>query len=64
MHSSYWIIGGEYTDTAFSRIVAGTERVLGPYPSREAAMPIWRELADETRANCCARYTIAQELGR
>lgn len=64
MPSSYWIIGGEYTDTEFRQLVAGTERVIGPYPSREAALPVWRELADRTKANCCARYTIAQELGR
>ena len=63
-HDKYWIVGGEYTDTAFERLVEGTERVVGPFASRELALRIWRRLATETRSNCHARYTIAVELNR
>ena len=62
--SKYWIVGGEYSDTAFDRLVEGTERVFGPFPSREQALDEWRRLAAETRSNCHARYTIAEEMAR
>ncbi len=45
-------------------LVEGTERVVGPFASRELALRIWRRLATETRSNCHARYTIAVELDR
>ena len=28
----YWVIGGEYANTAFDRVVEGTERILGHVP--------------------------------
>ena len=61
MRTKYWIIGGEYADTGFDRLVTGTEQLKGPFGSREAAMSAWRELADATRSNCHARFTIAEE---
>ena len=60
-NQKYWIVGGEYTDTRFERLVAGSERLLGPYASREAALSTWRELAGATKAECHARFTIAEE---
>ena len=60
----YWIVGGEYADTSFSQIVDGTERVMGPYPSRERAMAEWQALAEATRSNCHARFSIAEEARR
>jgi hypothetical protein len=60
----YWIVGGEYADTSFSQLVGGTERVMGPYPTRENAMAAWQELAEATRANCYARFSIAEEARR
>jgi hypothetical protein len=63
-NSRYWIVGGEYTDTAFTRLVDGTERVMGPYPCRTSAMQAWQALAEQTRSNCHARFAIAEEARR
>ena len=51
MRSKYWVIGGEYTDTAFDRMVEGTERVMGPFGDRQRAM----------HAACRAALTACEE---
>lgn len=61
MNTRYWIIGGEYTDTSFSTLVAGTEQVAGPFTTRERALAVWRRFAAETSSLCNARFTVAQE---
>lgn len=61
MSRRFWIIGGEYTDTRFDRLVDGTQQVEGPFPCRDSALRAWRRLADETRANAHARYVLAEE---
>ena len=64
MCERFWIIGGEFRDTSFAELVAGTERLLGPYMSREQALTAWRGLADETRSLCTARFTVVAEAGQ
>ncbi len=61
MNESYWVIGGEFRDTGFTELVAGTERVFGPYPDREQALRAWRNLATETRSMCLARFMVVHE---
>ncbi len=61
MNERYWVIGGKFRDTGFTEMVAGTERVLGPYPNRELALRVWRNLATETRSVCTARFTVVRE---
>ncbi len=57
----FWVVGGEYADTAFTRMVPGTETIVGPLPSREAALAEWRRLSERGRAECLRRYAIASE---
>jgi len=64
MRTKYWIVGGEYTDTRFNDLVAGTECVVGPFNDRSRALDEWKRLATETRSNCHARFTIAEEVAR
>ena len=64
MNMRFWVIGGEYTDTNFNSLVSGSERVMGPCLDRDAALLAWREVAEEPRGDCHARYTIAQEPGQ
>ena len=59
--SRFWIVGGEYASTAFETLIAGSERVLGPYGERRAAEEAWRRLAEASRSQCCVRFTIAAE---
>jgi hypothetical protein len=63
MPERFWIIGGEFRDTSFAELVAGTERLLGPYANRDAALRAWRGLADETKSLCTARFTVVAEAG-
>jgi hypothetical protein len=64
MNTRFWVVGGKYTDTGFNELVSGSERVMGPYPNRDTALVAWRRVAEETRADCCARFAVAEEPGR
>jgi hypothetical protein len=59
--SNYWIIGGEYTDTNFSKMVEETRQVHGPFNRYEDALSLWHRLADKTRSICNARFVITRE---
>lgn len=57
----FWVVGGEYSCTAFKSLKHGAPEVLGPYDSREEAKAAWRAKSDETRSLATARYAIATE---
>lgn len=57
----FWIVGGEYDDQNFERLVRGTERLVGPFANRTAAEHAWRDLATATRPSCYTRFAIAEE---
>lgn len=58
---TYWVIGGEYADTSFTRMAddAAEER-FGPFDSFEAAEAEWSRLSWQTVDNCHARYRIVE----
>ena len=64
MNTRFWVIGGKYTDTGFGKLVSGSERVMGPYSDRDAALVAWRKVAEETRGDCCSRFAVAEEPSR
>lgn len=57
----FWVVGGEYSCTAFKALKNGPPQVIGPFESREEAREAWRRISDETRACATARYAIATE---
>jgi len=59
MSKQFWVIGGEYADTTFERLVNGGAKALGPYASYDAALEAWRAISIETRPVAHIRYTIA-----
>jgi hypothetical protein len=61
MSKQFWVIGGEYADTRFERLVNGGAKALGPYPSYGDALEAWREISVETRPNAHMRFTIAAD---
>lgn len=61
MGKRFWVIGGEYTDTRFSQLIDGTEKLFGPFQEQSEARAVWDRIAGETRSICTARYTIVQE---
>ena len=61
MDMKFWVVGGEYTDMSFNELVSGSECLMGPFLDRDTALFAWRQAAEDTRGNCCIRYTVAQE---
>ena len=61
MTKRFWVIGGEYEDAKFGRIIPGTETMAGPFADERKARMEW------TRRTCCpgstatTRYSIASE---
>lgn len=55
----YWVVGGHYADTGFTRIAGGRgEERLGPFKSEREALDVWRAKAFETVDDALARYHI------
>jgi hypothetical protein len=55
----YWVVGGHYADTTFTRIGGGgIEERLGPFRSERAALDVWRAKAFQTIDDALARYHI------
>jgi len=57
----FWVVGGEYSCTAFRTLKAGAPEVAGPFETREAARAAWKRLSDQTRSCATAKYAIASE---
>ena len=47
--------------TGFETVIAGTERVLGPFAERRSAEEAWRNLSEAHRSQCLMRFSIAAE---
>jgi Domain of unknown function (DUF4170) len=60
----YWVIGGEYADTAFKRIAGGgKEERIGPFETYAAAKAEWQARAWASVDNAHVRYRIVKETG-
>ncbi len=58
----YWVIGGEYADTAFDQIVGGGEEErIGPFESYEGAKAEWQARAWASVDNAHTRYRIEED---
>jgi len=57
----FWVIGGEYSCTAFKTLKNGRPDVAGPFATREEARAVWRELSDQTRSCATVKYAITAE---
>lgn len=61
MAKKYYVVGGEYADTAFTQIAAGhKEERFGPFDEHEAHV-CWRALTGKTVDNAMCRYFIRSE---
>lgn len=60
--TQYWVVGGEYADKAFSKIVPGSElERFGPFSTYDDAYEVWHRHAWETVDKCSVRYRILKE---
>lgn len=61
MSAKYYVVGGEYADTSFSRIAEGkTEERFGPFSEKEAH-DFWRGITGKTVDNAMIRFFIKSE---
>lgn len=61
MSKKFYVVGGEYADTAFTNIAVGQkEERFGPFDEREARV-CWRALTGKTVDNAMVRYFIRAE---
>lgn len=61
----FYVVGGEFADTSFSRTIEGTEmETHGPFTEKEAH-DFWRNITGRTVDNAMVRYVVkaADELG-
>ncbi len=57
----FWVIGGEYADTSFTRIQTGKElEVYGPFGEWEGALGFWRGLTSKSVDDAQVRYDIRE----
>jgi hypothetical protein len=60
----FWVVGGQFRSLGFDEIVGGTERLFGPFDTRDDAERTWRSISEQHRAQCTVRFTIVQENAR
>jgi hypothetical protein len=57
---NYWVVGGEYADSRFTRLAPGKElEVYGPF-ARDEALGFWRGLAAKSIDDAMMRYDIRE----
>ena len=61
MTERYWVIGGDYADAAFARLVPGTERMVGPFADARRARTEWTRLSRRPTATATTRFAITTE---
>ena len=60
--SRFWVVGGEYTDTSFTRLAAGArEECYGPFESYGEAYRTWSTRARATIDDATVRYRIIED---
>ena len=58
---NFWVIGGEYADSKFTRMHAGRElEVYGPFDKWEEALGFWRGLTSKSVDDALVRYDIRE----
>jgi hypothetical protein len=59
--SLFWVVGGRYTDTTFSKIEGGgSEEMIGPFDSFEDARKEWQRKSWAQVDQCNVRYRIVE----
>ena len=57
----FWVVGGEYADTSFTRFAKGAkEERHGPFPTYAAAYAAWQNASWRHVDQCTFRYRILE----
>lgn len=58
---SYWVVGGEYANTSFTRMQTNKElEVYGPFDKWDAALGFWRGMTSKSVDDALVRYDIRE----
>ena len=55
---TYYVVGGEYTDTQFKDIVASNQQEHGPFHSYKEAQDCWQAISMQNIDNALVRFQI------
>ncbi len=59
--ASFWVIGGEYTDTTFTKLMSHRKKKkYGPFRSYDQAFVVWSEKSWKAFDDCFVRYEIVR----
>lgn len=58
---NFWVVGGEYIDTSFSKLANKGCRLAGPFSNEGDAFDAWRALSFATTASANVRFSIVEE---
>ena len=61
--AQYWVVGGEYTDTEFTKL-HGPAEAFGPFADYRHAHREWERHSMATKPNAHVRYTIVGNIPR
>ena len=62
--ATYWVVGGEYADTSFTKLAGGgKEERIGPFSRYDDAKAAWQKRAWATVDSANHRYRIEEENG-
>ncbi|HEY1719943.1 MAG TPA: hypothetical protein VGG27_01765 [Magnetospirillaceae bacterium] len=61
--TQFWVVGGEYNDTAFDRLT-GPAEALGPFADYDTAYREWEKRSMEMKRHAHVRYTIVGNQAR
>ncbi len=64
MNTQYWVIGGEFADTTFSRLTDTGAQVHGPFQSYETARRHWDDVSVAHRPQATVRFQITETTRR
>ena len=56
----FYIIGGEYEDMSFERLVTSTSTIEGPFQGHDSAKAAWSKLNEKAGGDAVTRYEIIQ----
>jgi hypothetical protein len=59
----FWVVGGVYSDTSFTKVAQGGERWFGPFDSYAEAEAEWRRRAWASVDDALARFRIERLAG-
>jgi hypothetical protein len=58
----YYVRGGVFTDTSFTKVIPGTEEEYGPFESYEQALTEWKRRTFTQKLDICThRMKIERE---